>query len=77
MIPDKQALADAIHDQVRATEIKVRRVRFVPRQALKRPIRVAVAALASAGECVLSDGTMLSLPQVRDAFSNAIGYKTF
>lgn len=74
MFPQKDRLASAIYDQVATAEKKIRHLRFIPRQALKRPLNAAVGALAATGECVLADGTKVIVPQVRDAFTNAVGF---
>ncbi|WP_323601022.1 hypothetical protein [Pseudomonas putida] len=71
MFLPKDRLASAIHGQVAAAEMKIRHLRFIPRQALKRPLHAAVAALAATGEAVLADGTKVIVPQVTDAFTNA------
>ncbi|MEG1350511.1 MAG: hypothetical protein RSD49_21010 [Hafnia sp.] len=70
----RQDVINTVRDFVSTAEVRARRVKFLPQQAIKRSLRQALIKISRSGECVLSDGTRLYVPQIKHAMCNAKGF---
>ena len=69
-----ERLDEPLSHYVMVEELQVRGRRFLPKQAIKAPLRRAMAELSRDGSCVLANGMKVLVPQIPDTFANARGY---
>lgn len=69
-----QRLEDSLYQSVLGAEMQVRGCRFLPRQAIKAPLRKAVSESKRDGSCVLANGMKVFVPLFADTLANASGF---
>ncbi len=70
----EQRLEDALYQAVLEAELQVRSRRFLPQQAIKAPLRKAIAESKRQGSCVLANGDKVFVTHMTDALANARGF---
>lgn len=69
-----QRLEDSLYQFVLEAELQARGRRFLPQQAIKAPLRKALAESKRDGSCVLANGMKVLVPQITDVLANARGF---
>lgn len=69
-----QRLEDALYQAVLEAELQVRGRSLLPQQAIKTPLRKALAESKREGSCVLANGKKVLVTHMADALANARGF---